>query len=75
MTTYVYETIPQTPEEKPEYFEVKQGMSDPALTQHPQTGKPVRRVVLGGYGVLKSGAAPAKPSNSSGCGCGPSGCC
>lgn len=73
MTTYVYETIPQHAEEKPEYFELQQSMKDDPLTHHPQTGKPVRRVVLGGYGVLKSSAA-ANPRRED-CGCGPSGCC
>ena len=74
MPTYVYETIPQNTAEKPEYFEVKQSMRDAPLAKHPENGKPVRRVILGGYGVLKSGAAaPAKESG--GCGCGPTGCC
>ena len=75
MTTYVYETIPQRADEKPEYFEVKQTMTEAPLTEHPQSRKPVRRVVLGGYGVLKSGTAPAKQSATGSCGCGPSGCC
>ena len=75
MPTYVYETIPQNEAEKPEYIEVKQSMQDAPLTNHPENGKPVRRVIVGGYGVLKSGAvAPAKESGG-GCGCGPSGCC
>lgn len=75
MTTYVYETIPQSSDDKPEYFELKQNMTDAALATHPETGKPVRRVVLGGYGVLKSGGAADKAAPSGGCGCGPSGCC
>jgi predicted nucleic acid-binding Zn ribbon protein len=75
MTTYVYETVPQSGDEKPEYFEVKQAMTDAALTHHPESGKPVRRVVLGGYGVLKSGGTAAKQSTTGACGCGPIGCC
>ncbi len=75
MTTYVYETIPQKEGEKPEYFEVKQGMQEPPLTKHPESGKPVRRVILGGYGVLKSSAAGGKESGQGQCGCGPEGCC
>ncbi len=76
MTTYVYETVPQQAGEKPEYFEVKQSMQDAPLTTHPETGKPVRRVILGGYGVLKSGgSAPAQNSGQGGCGCSPGGCC
>ena len=74
MTTYVYETIPQKPDEKPVYFEVKQSMQDAPLTNHPENGQPIRRVILGGYGVLKSGAPAPKPAGG-GCGCGPAGCC
>ena len=54
MTTYVYETIPSKAGEKPRYFEFKQSMSDKPLTKHPETGEPIRRVVLGGFGVLSS---------------------
>ncbi len=49
MTTYVYETIPQTAGEVPVQFEVRQGMNDPKLTEQPGTGKPVRRIVSGGF--------------------------
>jgi predicted nucleic acid-binding Zn ribbon protein len=74
MTTYVYETIPVKPGEKPQYFEIKQSMKDAALTKHPETGEPIRRVVLGGFGVLSSGKsggeAPASGSSCCGPGCG-----
>ena len=71
MITYVYETIPHKEGEGPEYFEVKQSMKDAPLTQHPENGKPIRRVVLGGYGVLTSGgAAKSAPADQGGCGCG-----
>jgi len=33
-------------------------MDDKPLTKHPETGEPIRRVVLGGYGTLSSKAAP-----------------
>lgn len=49
MTTYLYETIPQTAEEVPLRFEVKQGMNEPKLTEHPTTGVPVRRIISGGF--------------------------
>jgi predicted nucleic acid-binding Zn ribbon protein len=49
MPTYVYETIPQTDGEAPIRFEVKQGMNDPRLTEDPESGKPVRRVICGGF--------------------------
>jgi predicted nucleic acid-binding Zn ribbon protein len=48
MATYLYETIPQKPGEKPRQFEVVQKMSDDALTHDPKTGKPVRRLIVGG---------------------------
>ncbi len=72
MTTYVYETIPSKAGEKPRYFEIKQNMNAKPLTKHPQTGEPIRRVVLGGFGTLssKSGA-----DSGSGCGCKPGTCC
>lgn len=53
MTTYVYETIPQTAGEVPVRFEFKQGMNDPKLTAHPDTGQPVRRLVSGGFAMLR----------------------
>jgi predicted nucleic acid-binding Zn ribbon protein len=74
MTTYVYETIPQQDGEQPRYYEIKQRMSDSALTKHPETGEAIRRVVLGGFGVLssgkKTGGAPASGGSSCGPGCG-----
>ena len=75
MTTYVYETIPQKPGEQPRYFEVQQSMRDAPLTRDPKTGEPVRRVIVGGYGVLASGGKDAGESaGSGGCG-GKPGCC
>jgi predicted nucleic acid-binding Zn ribbon protein len=72
MTTYVYENIPSKPGEKPRYYEIKQSMNAAPLTKHPETDEPIRRVVLGGFGMLSSKAA----SNSGpACGCGPGGCC
>jgi len=58
MTTYVYETIPQKPGAEPRRFEVRQSMSEPALTRHPETGEPVRRVIAGGYGFIAQKSAP-----------------
>ena len=52
MATYVYETIPQQPGDTAEQFEVKQSMKDAPLTQHPDSGKPVRRVIIGGLGLI-----------------------
>ena len=75
MATYVYETIPQHPGEVPVQFEVVQSMKASPLATHPDTGKPVRRVVMGGYGLMgtrdRSSGPPSSPvaSCSPGCAC------
>jgi predicted nucleic acid-binding Zn ribbon protein len=70
MATYVYETIPQIEGEKPKRFEVKQSMKDAALTRHPDTGEPVRRVITGGAGLMGVSSSTSSASASSGGGCG-----
>lgn len=75
MATYTYETIPQTPGEEPVRFEVRQSMLDAALTAHPDTGVPVRRVITGGLGIMglaKGGGQAPAPSggHQHGAGCG-----
>lgn len=69
MTTYVYETIPQNPGAKPRRFEVQQSMKDAPLTQHPETGEPVRRVIAGGFGFIAQKSAPPPQPCGSQCGC------
>ncbi|WP_043588759.1 FmdB family zinc ribbon protein [Geminisphaera colitermitum] len=64
MATYIYETIPQTPTEAVETFEAIQSMNDRPLTHHPETGRPVRRVITGGfgfYGVTRVTTSPPPP--------------
>jgi len=72
MPTYVYETIPQSTEESPRRFEVRQSMKDAPLTHHPDNGTPVRRVIMGGTGIM-GGSASVAPKTSGAGGCG-SGC-
>lgn len=72
MTTYVYEPINRKLGGKPRYFEIKQNMNDKPLTTHPETGEPIRRVVLGGFGTLSS---KGSADSGSGCGCKPGSCC
>jgi predicted nucleic acid-binding Zn ribbon protein len=67
MPTYTYETISATPER----FELRQSINDPALTSHPETGEPVRRVISGGLAVLANGTASQESPES---GCGPATC-
>lgn len=45
MPIYVYEVIKEDGSAG-ERFEIQQSMKEDALTQHPQTGEPVRRVFL-----------------------------
>jgi len=73
MATYVYETIPARQDEKSEQFEVRQSMNDPPLTKHPKTGRPVRRLISGGLGIMGSSKG-APPPASPGCGPGACGC-
>lgn len=68
MTTYVYETIPQKDGEEPKFYEIQQRMKDAALTEHPETGEPIRRVILGGVGVLEKKSEADSD-------CGPGCCC
>jgi predicted nucleic acid-binding Zn ribbon protein len=72
MPTYIYETIPQFEGDQPKRFEVKQSMKYSALTQHPDSGQPVRRVPIGGTGVMggsSSNQASSGGSCGTGCGC------
>lgn len=72
--TYLYETIPAREGAPVKHYEFKQGAQEPALTRHPDTGEPIRRVILGGWGLVTS--KPTAGSSSQGnCGCGPAGCC
>ena len=55
MATYVYETVPKNPKQRPRRFEIEQKMSDPPLTVDPKTGEPVKRVITGGSGLVTHG--------------------
>lgn len=72
--TYLYETIPANEGDEVKRYEIKQSIHDDALTVHPETGEPIRRVILGGWGLI-TGKAQAGSSAGGGCGCGPAGCC
>jgi len=75
MATYLYETTGEPIRQ----FEIQQSMKDAPLTEHPESGEPIRRVITGGYGLMTKGgtgssAAAAAPSpahscRSGGCGC------
>ena len=57
MATYLYETIPNNPKQKPRRFEVVQKMSDSALKTDPESGLPVRRIITGGSGWITHGTS------------------
>src|SRR5258706_11278825 len=57
MATYIYETIPRDARTRPRRFEVQQKMSDPPLKRDPETGLPVRRIIVGGSGLVTHGAS------------------
>jgi len=44
MPTYVYEVLDKSGKGLGEFFEIVQSIKDEALTKHPGSGKPVRRV-------------------------------
>ncbi len=53
MATYVYETLARTAKGAPmRRFEHFQSMKDAPLTTDPETGLPVHRVIMGGYGTI-----------------------
>jgi predicted nucleic acid-binding Zn ribbon protein len=76
MATYLYETIPTSRGAKPKQYEIQQSMKDAPLTHHPETGEPIKRVIVGGYGLITpgSGSASAGSQPSHSCGHGSCGC-
>jgi predicted nucleic acid-binding Zn ribbon protein len=78
MPIYVYETLPAAPDRAPERFEVRQSMNEAPLTQHPETGVPVRRVLSGGLVTFtggQSGESCGFPAGVPSGGCGSGNCC
>ena len=67
MPIYVYETTDDKPTRR---FEARQSMKDEPLRADPETGRPVRRVISGGYGVLQKAGAKSAPSSGGSCGTG-----
>lgn len=63
MAIYLYETIPQKKGQKARRFEFVQSMKDPALTHDPESGLPVRRIILGGSGPVTRGTSILSMNN------------
>jgi len=63
MPIYVYEVINEDGSDG-EQFELMQSIKDPALTKHPETGQPVRRVIQPAFiGGSWSDSAMKKSAN------------
>jgi predicted nucleic acid-binding Zn ribbon protein len=75
MATYVYETVPRHAGEAPERFEVVQSMNDAPLVSHPETGRPVRRVIMGGFGLMGVGGKTPASTASTAAPCAPGCAC
>ena len=73
--TYLYETIPAHEDGEIKHYEIKQSANDAPLTTHPETGEPIRRVILGGWGLLMTKPPSTGAGSQGSCGCGPGGCC
>ena len=69
MKTYIYETTGSCDDLK--YYEIDQCSDDAPLTQHPETGEAIKRVVLGGRELTKE----THSHGGDACGCGSTGCC
>ena len=74
MAVYVYQTVPSREGEAVRTYEIRQSMKDAALTKHPETGEPIRRVITGGLGVMTSSKGAPAPRPSSGGACCGGGC-
>lgn len=77
MPTYVYESIPLKKGAKPQKYEIRQSILDAALTRHPETGEPIRRVIADNVGLLTgvgSRTASGGHRHTSACGCGAGHC-
>ncbi|MEM9444701.1 MAG: zinc ribbon domain-containing protein [Verrucomicrobiota bacterium] len=71
MPIYTYETIPKKASEKPIRYEIKQSMTEDALSKHPETGQRIRRVITGGFFTSSSKSG----SSSHGKCCSNNSCC
>jgi predicted nucleic acid-binding Zn ribbon protein len=74
MATYIYETVPDSPDVPVRRFEIQQSMKESPLTYDPDTGQKVRRVIAGGLGIMTGARSSVKTVKST-CGTGRCGCC
>ncbi len=74
MPTYIYETVPAKKGARVKRYEIRQSIKDPALTSHPETNKPIHRVLADSVNVLTSSAGSPGHAHTHSCGCGAGGC-
>ena len=70
MAIYVYQTVPVKEGGPVRTYEIRQSMKDEALTEHPETKEPIRRVITGGLGIMTSSKVGSAPPPLGGGGCG-----
>jgi predicted nucleic acid-binding Zn ribbon protein len=70
MAIYVYQTVPAKEGGPVRTYEIRQSMKDAALTEHPETKEPIRRVITGGLGIMTSSKGGSAPPPQGGGGCG-----
>jgi predicted nucleic acid-binding Zn ribbon protein len=73
MPIYEYETIPTRSGDKVRRMELRQSMTEPVLTRHPETGEAIRKVYtafhVGGVSTSNYASAPQTSGHGSGCAC------
>jgi len=67
---YIYQTVPAKEGGPVRTYEIRQSMKDAALTEHPETKEPIRRVITGGLGIMTSSKVGSAPPPQGGGGCG-----
>src|SRR5688572_1343444 len=60
MLTYVYESLPR-PGKAPKRFEIRQSIKAAPLTRHPETGEPIRRIIVVGADPFVRAATIERP--------------
>jgi predicted nucleic acid-binding Zn ribbon protein len=77
MPTYIYETLPAKKGARVKRYEIRQSIKDTALTEHPETREPIRRVLADSVSVITSSGSSSPASShkhTHSCGCGAGGC-
>ena len=70
MAIYIYQTVPAKEGGPVRTYEIRQSMKDAALTEHPETKEPIRRVITGGLVIMTSSKVGSAPPPLGGGGCG-----